>query len=84
MSIGEPVARLDGPAKVTGAARYAADQYADGQLYRPRAQALLHIMLIFRLQPRGFTTPTCAPCWPTTSAARPRFGVYKGAGAQEL
>lgn len=33
MSIGEPVARLDGPAKVTGAARYAADQYADGQLY---------------------------------------------------
>ena len=33
MSIGEPVARLDGPAKVTGAARYAADQHADGQLY---------------------------------------------------
>jgi xanthine dehydrogenase YagR molybdenum-binding subunit len=33
MSIGKPVARLDGPAKVTGAARYAADQYADGQLH---------------------------------------------------
>ena len=33
MSIGEPVARLDGPAKVTGAARYAADHYADGQVY---------------------------------------------------
>ena len=33
MSIGEPVARLDGLAKVTGAARYAADQYADGQLH---------------------------------------------------
>ena len=33
MSIGEPIARLDGPAKVTGAARYAADHYADGQVY---------------------------------------------------
>jgi len=33
MSIGEPVARLDGLAKVTGAARYAADQYADGQVH---------------------------------------------------
>jgi xanthine dehydrogenase YagR molybdenum-binding subunit len=33
MSIGEPVARLDGPAKVTGTARYAADQYADGQVH---------------------------------------------------
>ena len=33
MSIGEPVARLDGLAKVTGAARYAADQYAEGQVH---------------------------------------------------
>ena len=33
MSIGEPVVRLDGLAKVTGAARYAADQYADGQVH---------------------------------------------------
>ena len=29
MSIGEPVARLDGPAKVTGAARYAAGLHAE-------------------------------------------------------
>ncbi|MCW7945718.1 carbon monoxide dehydrogenase [Streptomyces hygroscopicus] len=33
MTIGEPISRLDGPAKVTGAARYAADQYVAGQLY---------------------------------------------------
>jgi xanthine dehydrogenase YagR molybdenum-binding subunit len=33
MSIGEPVARLDGLAKVTGAARYAADQYAEAQVH---------------------------------------------------
>ncbi|WP_326558169.1 xanthine dehydrogenase family protein molybdopterin-binding subunit [Micromonospora sp. NBC_01796] len=31
--IGDPVARLDGPAKVTGAARYAADHHLDGQLH---------------------------------------------------
>jgi xanthine dehydrogenase YagR molybdenum-binding subunit len=33
VSIGQPVARLDGPAKVTGAARYAGDQHAEGQLH---------------------------------------------------
>lgn len=33
MSIGQPLARKDGPAKVTGTARYAADHYADGQVY---------------------------------------------------
>jgi xanthine dehydrogenase YagR molybdenum-binding subunit len=33
MSIGEPVPRLDGPAKVTGAALYAADHYVPGQIY---------------------------------------------------
>ncbi|MEV7383559.1 xanthine dehydrogenase family protein molybdopterin-binding subunit [Streptomyces lydicus] len=33
MTIGQPVSRLDGPAKVTGSALYAADQYLPGQLY---------------------------------------------------
>jgi xanthine dehydrogenase YagR molybdenum-binding subunit len=33
MRIGQPVARLDGPAKVTGTARYAGDQHADGELH---------------------------------------------------
>ena len=33
MSIGEPIARADGPIKVTGAARFAGDQNVPGQLH---------------------------------------------------
>ncbi|WCB96862.1 Aldehyde oxidoreductase molybdenum-binding subunit PaoC [Baekduia alba] len=33
MSVGTPLARLDGPAKVTGRARFAADHRVDGMLY---------------------------------------------------
>lgn len=33
MSIGQPLPRPDGRAKVTGRARYAADHVADGMLY---------------------------------------------------
>ena len=33
MSSGQSVSRLEGPAKVTGAARYAADNHLDGMLY---------------------------------------------------
>jgi hypothetical protein len=37
----------------------------------PRAQALLHILLMFRLQPNGFTTATYAPCSPNTCPGHP-------------
>ena len=41
------------------------------RLTDPRAQALLHILLIFRLHPGGFLNRTCAACPANTPAARP-------------
>ena len=51
MSIGQPMARLDGPAKVTGAARYAADQHADGQLHAVLVGATIAAGAVERVDP---------------------------------
>jgi xanthine dehydrogenase YagR molybdenum-binding subunit len=51
MSIGQPVARLDGRAKVTGAARYAADQHADGQLHAVFVGATIAAGSVERVDP---------------------------------
>ena len=40
------------------------------RLTDPRAQALLHILLIFRLHPRGFLNKDLRACSANTSAAR--------------
>jgi xanthine dehydrogenase YagR molybdenum-binding subunit len=53
MSIGRPVARLDGLAKVTGAARYAADQHANGQLHAVFVGATIAAGAVERVEPAG-------------------------------
>jgi xanthine dehydrogenase YagR molybdenum-binding subunit len=52
MTIGQPLPRLDGPAKVTGRARYAADHSAPG---------LLHAVLVTATIPAGRVTAIEAP-----------------------